>query len=555
MLSMRSHRLGVLGCCLVLAAAGVHEVRALPPLTVPGAATPANAGKRDDRGLAGRIDAYFARRWAAAKIQPAGPADDAEYVRRVYLDLVGRIPSVAEVRAFLQDKRPDKRARLVERLLAGPGYVHHFGNVWRSLWMPEANTNFIGKFLVPGFENWLKQHLAQNTGYDQMVRELLTTQMKSDAGRIFNPATGGDPNPLAFYITKELKPENLAASTTRMFLGVRLECAQCHDHPFATWRRDQFWGMAAFFNGIERQEQPEIAIPKKEVFDRTEVVVPGSERIVQATFLDGKEPSFKSKTSPRVTLVEWMTAPDNGYFAKAAVNRLWAQFFGVGLAEPVDDMQGSETTAPHPELLDELAREFVAHKFDLKFLIRTFTASRPYQLTSAGKPRGEQDPHLFARMALRGMTPEQFFDSLVQATGFVEARRSNDPQSLFNDQSPRTRYVEKFANRNDKPTESQTSILQALALMNGKFIADATSVEHSDTLAAVLDAPWLNTAERVETLYLATLSRKPRPEELARVTRFIARSEARGEAKDRAASPLADVFWALLNSSEFILNH
>src|SRR5262249_2635332 len=156
---------------------------------------------------------------------------------------------------------------------------------------------------------------------------------------------------------------------------------------------------------------PEVSIPRKEVFDRTELMIPGSERVVQATFLDGKEPQFKSKTSPRVTLVEWMTAPNNGYFAKAAVNRLWAQFFGVGLVEPVDDMQGSETTGPHPELLDELARAFVDHKFDLKYLIRTIVLSRPYQLSSAGKSAGEQDPQLFARMALKGMTPEQFFDS------------------------------------------------------------------------------------------------------------------------------------------------
>src|SRR5262249_43325240 len=186
--------------------------------------------------------------WQASGVEPAPPADDAEFLRRVYLDLAGRIPTVAEARAFLQDPAPDKRTRLVERLLDRPGDGNHFVNVWGTLLLPEANASLLGRRLAPSFDDWLRKRLAANVGYDQLVRELLTTPVSQDRMRaVYGIAPPGEATPLAFYLAKELKPENLAASTSRLFLGVRLECAQCHNHPFATWNRDQFWGLAPFF--------------------------------------------------------------------------------------------------------------------------------------------------------------------------------------------------------------------------------------------------------------------------------------------------------------------
>jgi hypothetical protein len=419
---------------------------------------------------------------------------------------------------------------------------------------------------VPGFESWLRKQLARNAPYDAMVRDLLTAPVGQQSMRnIYGPAGQGEPTPVAFYLAKEIKPENLAAATSRVFLGFKLECAQCHNHPFADWKRDQFWGYAAFFAGLQAQRQGDFAQPGREAPDRREVKIPGTEKVVQAAFPDGKAPAWKAKANTRQTLAEWMTAKDNPYFARAAVNRLWAHFLGTGLIDPVDEMVGSEHSASHPELLDELAREFVAHDYDLKFLIRAITASKAYQLTSAGK--GELEVQHFARMPLRGLSPEQLYDSVATATGYSEQGPAQPPGVVVkfgNNGSAREEFLTRFANQSEKATEVQTSILQALSLMNGRLVASATDLNNSETLSAVLASPFMDTRARVEALYLAALSRKPKPKELDRLVRFV---EAGGAAADEAApatdpekearynSALADVFWALLNSGEFFLNH
>jgi hypothetical protein len=525
----------------------------LAGLPACGADRPATDPGLDVQALAGRIDQLIAARWDAAGVRPAARADDAEFLRRVYLDLAGRIPSVTETRDFLDDKAPDKRRRLVDRLLAGSRYVTHFTSVWRSLLLPESNANLQARFLAPGMESWLRAELARDAPYDEMVRDLLTTPVGPDAFRGAN----ANPNPASFYLAKQLKPEEVAAATSRIFLGVRLECAQCHNHPFARWKREQFWSYAAFFAGLQRQGAGDFVQPGRERTDRRELSIPGTEKVVQAKFLDGKEPTWKAKTSARVTLADWMTAADNPYFARAAVNRLWGYFFGTGLVDPVDDMVGSERVPSHPELLDLLAKEFVGHHFDLKFLIRAITASRAYQLSSARTDPGQDDPTLFARMAIRGLTAEQLYDSVSQATGYQEG--GNNPNAVFFGQgTPRTEFVNMFSNQTEKATEVQTSILQALSLMNGSLIASATSLDRSETLAAVADAPFLDTRGRIETLFLAALARKPKPKELDRLVKYVEVNTAGGSAAEREKSArlaLADVFWALLNSGEFFLNH
>jgi hypothetical protein len=415
--------------------------------------------------------------------------------------------------------------------------------------LPSSNQNFQG--LAQAFRPWIEEQVRDNVRYDYMVRELLTTQAGPRDPRLAGglqfvgraPAT-----PFAFYQANELKPENLGAATSRVFLGVRLECAQCHDHPFASWTRKQFWEYAAFFAGIQPpargpRQPAEAPNPNK----RT-IKIGGTEKVVEARFLAGQAPKFQAGVDSRVTLAEWITAPDNPYFARTAVNRLWAHFFGVGLIDPVDDEPSEENPCSHPELLDELARQFVAHNFDVKYVIRAIAASKAYQRASAVTEPAQNEARLFARMALKGMTPEQLFDSLVQATGYKD---TFDPTARGRQPfSARTQFLLRFASQ-EKRTEYHTSILQALALMNGKFVADATSVERSTTLAAVIDAPFLTTAQRVETLYLATLSRRPRAEEALRMAAYVDGAGEHG-ARSRA---LTDVFWALLNSSEFILNH
>jgi len=519
---------------------------------------------RDALQVAQRIDHHVDAVRQAARVEPKAAADDAEFLRRLYLDLAGRIPSVSEARDFLKDARPDKRQRRIDKLLASPRYPMHFTNVWRGLMLPEANANFQSRFLVPGFEDWLRKQLAQNIPYDKMVRDLLTAPIAGqNRGFPF-----GDGGPSAFFMAKEIKAENLAAATARLFMGVRLECAQCHNHPFADWKREQFWSLAAFFSGVRAQQQADFIAPAPETPDKREIAIPGTDRVVQARYLDGSEPRWKFKESTRSTLADWLTQADNPYFARATVNRMWFWFFGTGLVEPVDDMVGGETQASHPELLDELAREFAAHHFDLKFLIRAITNSRAYQQSSltAGK---KSDPRLFARMPLRGLTAEQLYDSVAEATGYREENPTDPRVFVLNNNSPRAEFLSRFAAQGDKTTEAQTSILQALALMNGKVTANATTLERSETLAAVVDAPFLSNAERIETLFLATLSRLPKAREMNKLLAYVERGgaeeEGSGRSRSRLADPaekqkrvnqaLADVFWVLLNSSEFILNH
>jgi hypothetical protein len=501
----------------------MNPLRLLGLILLPGLLAPdLRAADKDVESLAKRIDKQLAAAWGK-EVKPASRADDAEFFRRVHLDLAGRIPSVTEMRDFLDDDRPDKRRLWVDRILAaGPddpsykdAYTRHFANVWRA-WLL-ARTNQSNSFSQPALENWLKERLRSNVGYDQLVRDLLT-----------QPGSGpGSAN--VFYQANESKPENLAGSTSRLFLGVDLECAQCHNHPFAKWSRRQFWEYAAFFTDV-----PPVG-PMARPGPRGEIKLPGQEKMVQARFLDGKTPEWKDKTTTRPTLAEWMTSRDNPFFARAIVNRLWTYFFGVGLMGEA----GEDPPDAHKELLDELALELAAHKFDLKFLIRAITSSEAYQRTSAVS-HPSQKAALFARMPLRGLSPEQLFDSLAEATEFTDNG---------NFQAARRQFLARFAGQ-EKKIDHQTSILQALYLMNNEFIADRTSLEKNRTLATLAEQR-TSTARKVESLYLVVLSRKPRPAESERFVKYAEKGGPSGSPK----KALADVFWVLLNSPEFILNH
>lgn len=500
--------------------------------------------------LAAEIDALIARRWEAEKVTPAPATEDAAFMRRVCLDIAGKIPPVGDLHEFLDDPSPDKRRKLVDRLLESPGYIMNFSNVWRSIMIPEADSDLQVRFLIPGFEAWLRRRLSENASYDALAREILTVSV--DPRNALNPyATQGDLSPVSFYQAKQLKPENLAAGTARIFLGVRIECAQCHDHPFDDWKREQFWSYAAFFAGMERDagsEQQGMLNSIREMFDRRELVIPGTGKLVKAAYLNGEQPKLNFRESPRRTLADWMVSADNPYFAKTAANRLWGHFFGIGIVNPVDDFT-ADNPPSHPELLDLLGREFAVHNFDVKFLIRAITASRTYQLSSRQTGPNPENARLFARMSLKGLTAEQLFDSISQATGYYESFVNRDPFAMQNN-SPRADFVQMFDNIRDSVTEQQTTILQALAMMNGQFVADATSLEKSATLAAIAEFPQMTTAERIEALYLASLSRPPRPDEQERLIRYV---DEGGPAHD-SRKALGDVFWALLNSSEFLLN-
>ncbi|APW59163.1 hypothetical protein BSF38_00577 [Paludisphaera borealis] len=493
------------------------------------------------------IDKTFEDAWAKANVRPAPSADDAEFVRRVYLDLVGKIPRVYETLAFLDDPAPtaEKRAKLVEMLLESPAYLSRATETYRAMLLPEAETDAQVRNVLPTFEAWLRKKVVDNAGYDKIVREVLTVSLGGRgrrAGNALDPRAS--PSPLAFYIAKDAKPENLAASASRLFLGVRMECAQCHNHPFSHWKREEFWGLAVFFGGVTRQGGNQAFGQIRENESPREMVIPGTTRVARAALPGEAETKWRRGASGREVLADWITAPDNPYFARAAVNRVWARFFGVGLVEPVDDLR-DENPSAHPELHDRLAREFREHGYDLKYLIRAITASKPYGLTSAVGRSELAPPQLFAAMPLRSLSPDQLFDSLSQATGL-----GTTGQDMIGGDA-RSRFSELFANRDEKSTEGQVSILQALSLMNGPLITSATSPETGNTLAAVVDSPFLDTAGKIESLYLSALSRRPRADESAAMTAFV----QQGKSESDRAKALGDVFWALLNSPEFRFNH
>jgi hypothetical protein len=513
-------------------------------------------GAEDSQAITATIDRLIAARWNENHVVPAAIADDGEFLRRVSLDLTGKIPTVSEARAFLDDARADKRERLVDRLLDSPAYASHLTALEMRLMIPEVDSNPQAQTLAPSFEEWLSEQISGNAGIDKIVRAILTARVTEDRdsarGRM-NATPSLRPSPLPFYVAKDVKSENLAASTARVFLGLRLECAQCHNHPFAPWTREQFWGYAAFFASLERRDPDATSLAAVgEQVERREVTIPGMEKSVRATFLDGSTPTARPKVPARVALADWITAPGNPYFARAAVNRIWAQLFGVGLVDPVDDM-GAENPPSHPALLDALARAFAEHGFDRKLLLRAIVLSRAYQLTSQSSGPGADasgdEPRLFARMKERGLTAEQLYDSLAQAIG-IGPEELGPVRFAVTRGSPRGEFLEAFAGNEERPTEAQMSILQALALMNGRFVAGATHLERGRMLAAVAEAPFLDPAGRIETLFLATLSRRPRSEEAACMMAHLERAAAGDQRK-----ALSDIFWALLNGPEFLLNH
>jgi hypothetical protein len=510
--------------------------------------------------LARVIDQEVAARWTEEQLEPAPPADDAEFLRRTYLNVAGRIPSCTEVQSFLEEKRPEKRRRVVDRLLESPAYPTHLAGVLRVAIVPEVNTDPQLQFQgAPAFDQWLRRRIADNAGYDQIVRELLK-------------APAGGQGPGFYFVAKGAKPENIAAGAARVFLGVRIECAQCHNHPFAKWRREQFWQFAAFFAGIDRPANGPIGDDARVA----QLTIPGIGKVVQAKFLDDRHVDMSGQGRPRDVLADWIVGQQNPFFARAAVNRIWAHFFGTGIVDPIDDFDESNPPS-HPQLLDTLASEFAQQKYDVKFLVRAICASRPYQLSSLQTDPRQSDRRLFARGPIKGLSSAEFAASLAQAVSETDATEDEGmarPGAAPASSPLRAMVAELFKTDNADAVDAEANILQALALMNSAGIDQSTAPAKGNTLGAVLESPFLDTAGRIEILYLSTLSRRPTPQELAKLVKYVDSGGTHSASKPKMGSvfqqmittdrtksrgdkgvALGDVFWALLNSSEFLTNH
>lgn len=494
--------------------------------------------------LAGWIDARFAEEYRRVGIEPADQVDDATFLRRLYLDLQGRIPTVAQVRDFLADQDSLKRRNYVDRLVADDSRpdrfaqrsADHLARVWRRMMVPASAP---GAFMATQLDPWLSRQFAANTAYDEFARKLLLAtpppQMRQVV-QVAQPNNDPDAAAVVFQQAVGLMPENLASAYVRVFLGVRLNCAQCHDHPFTDWKRDDFWGVAALLSGDgTKPAQPQPA-PTIKPDANADVTYP-AKLLWSDTPLE-KIPAGKSS---RELLADWMASPENPNFAATAVNRTWQYLCGHGLAGSVDDLD--RVSPPERRMLDDLAKLFIESKFDVRWLMTGICKSRTYQQSYSAEAEGEDAG--FTHRPLKTLLPEQVFDSLEQALSLPVAKADNGPR--FNGE--RDQFVARMNEAApETPVDYKGGIPQALMLMNGKLTADATSLDTSRTLRAVVEAPFLKPEEKIETLYLAALTRKPKPAELE----FL-RDHVR-QAGDQEKQAFAEILWGLLNSPEFVLS-
>ena len=530
-------------------ATGIRTLSASPTLLAASGWKPAEPTPRSQKEVVAEIDLILKNMWETNQVEPAPAADDEELLRRVYLDLCGRTPTVHELRSYLTDQSPDRYERLVDRLLKHRDHSSHLATVWRSFLIPEGvDLTAFGGF--DGFDRWLAERFGRNEPYDSTVRGLLLAE-----GRLSRSG------PLLFYSAAKLDPDLLAARTARVFLGMRLECAQCHDHPFEPWKQEEFWGFAAFFSQISRPKgdlRAASTVMQVRDVDHGDVKLPKTEIVVQPHFLNGENVAVRLddqqqavQESRRQQLARWITSPQNPYFSRATANRVWSMMFGKGIVDPVDDF-GVRHQPKSPELLELLAGHFAYTNFDLRELFRSIALSRAYRLSSGAPTADPARWEWFAQMNVKTLSAEQVYDCIAVAT-LIEATPAGDPFAFNIARSgnmDRDSFIRQFRTPSGRSTEYLGGIPQALTLMNGGLIDVATGLPKSGLLKS-LDAPFFTNQQRVEVLYLAVLSRRPRPNEWELLKQLVSNDKPVGERKES----LSDILWALLNSAEFTMNH
>ena len=568
-----------------------------------------------DEEIVAKINGFVKQGWSDSSVTPSERADDGEYARRVSLDIVGHIPAYQRLVQFLNDSSPDKRARLVDELLDDPDYAEQFSTIWGNLLIGRANNRRTNRGVL---ERWIKRQFEKNARYDQFVYDLISAEGNSEQ----NGAVGF----LAAHLNENAVPAT--AITARLFLGLQVQCTQCHNHPFNDWKQSQFWGMNAFFRGTRRQG---MGNAQRNDFDLTdndaESIVffekrSGIMEAITRQFVDGTLVVGESNDSPRKQLAKLVIDPSKPYLGRAAVNRMWAHFLGSGFTRPIDDM-GPHNPPSHPELVDYLAHEFQAAGYDQKRLIRWIAASDAYNLTSrfhsrhdpaplapalrgegqgvrgssartptteetagetatgntADDPASGQTP-LFSHVYVKPFTAEQLYDSLLVATEAHKAGRNFEQSEKQRDEWL-GQFVRTFGtDENDEASSFNGTVPQALVMMNGELVRNALSGANGSFLRRVLEGtvskpddatdktksprttasapqpkvtgikPPKTIPQKIEVLYLTALARKPSPAELSALDKAFHNSGNRDPILG-----LQDVFWALLNSNEFIMNH
>ncbi len=482
------------------------------------------------------IDRLVADKWERLHLLPSAPADDATFLRRVSLDLIGKLPTPAEVTAFLSDPAKDKRVRWVDTLLDRPEYADFWALRWADLL--RINREELGAKAAYHYHHWLRESLRQNQPYDEFVRSLITAQGSSQRNGAIN-----------FY-KAFANPNDLSVAVSQVFLGVRLECAKCHHHPYEKWGQDDFYALAAFFPRVQKKANSGAVY----IAEKGEVKHPRTLEVMKPRVLLGEPSEIAEQIDPRQPLADWIASPDNKLTSRALVNRIWGQLLGRGLVEPFDDMRETNPATNEP-LLSALADDFVAHRFDLRHLMRTIVTSRVYGLSSEPNPSNVRDTQNYSRAYRKRLSAEVLLDAVCDVTGEFESFDGMPPGTravqLWDQRLPST-FLDTFGRPQRKTLcqcerLTETTLSQVLHLLNSPIVND--KINAPTGRAARLAASQRSTDEIIGELYLAAFGRPPQADEL---------TAARAALNDSGASrrqATEDILWALLNSAEFVLNH
>lgn len=488
-------------------------------------------------------------------VPPSPLCDDSTFLRRVYLDIGGRVPTADETKAFLASHEPDKRDRVIDTLLNSPDYADYFANKWTALLKNtrSENADITSNF---AFHAWMRDSLLANMKYDQIVRQILA----STGTIVSNP-------PVAWY--KRVKePTTQLEDVAQLFLGVRMQCAQCHHHPFERWTQAEYYHLAAFFSQIGRK--PTAIAGEDLIFHKRGIAQTEHRKtrvMLKPAGLGEPELDIAPDDDPRLALVDWMSKKDNPFFARALVNRYWKHFFKRGLVEPEDDLRDSNPPT-NPELFEALAKSFTDSGYDLKELVRVITQSHAYQLSSTPNQYNAIDRQAFSHYYPRRMTAEVMLDSIDMLTGsktdFADlppgTRAISLPDNSYNRAAP---FLKVFG-RPEGASVCECERVQSASLAQSLHLMNASDVKAKLTAsggrAELLTKAEMPEPKRIRELYLAAFSREPTADEVKISESYIARprTDAAGKPMDSQKSRrngYEDLLWALLNTKEFMYNH